>query len=82
MTAAAHTQQTIRCSGLTATQYRIVDADTGTSIVIGPVSTGITNTGTLRYSATARMPNSAGDYEIQWDDGSSAWAATEDLTVT
>jgi hypothetical protein len=82
MTAPAHSSQTIRCVGITATQYRIVDADTGSTVFIGPVSTGITNTGTLRYSATATMPASAGAYEIQWDDGSSAWTATEDLTVT
>lgn len=73
--------KTIRVVGITATKYRIVDADTAATVVIGPVTTGITNTGTLRYKATATMPSSAGDYEIQWDDGSGAWAATEDLEV-
>lgn len=73
---------TIYVSGLTATKYRIVQASDGTTVVSGPITTGITNTGTLRYRATASMPSSAGDYEIQWDDGSDAWAATEDLTVT
>lgn len=75
---------TIRVAGLTATRYRAVDADTGSSVAIGPVTTGITNTGTQRYKATLSVPVSvtAGDYEIQWDDGSGAWAATEDLVVT
>lgn len=73
---------TIRCTGLTATRYRIVDADTGSSVVVGPVTTGITQTGTLRYKATATWPAAAGDYEVQWDDGSGAWTAIEDVTVT
>lgn len=78
----AGVSRTIRVSGLTATKYRIVSASDGTTVISGPITTGITNTGTLRYSATATMPSSAGDYEIQWDDGSNAWAATEDLTIT
>lgn len=74
---------TIRAVDLTATKYRVVDADTGLSVVIGPITTGITNTGTQRYKATLSIPVSvaAGDYEVQWDDGSGAWAAKEDLTV-
>lgn len=71
----------IRAVGFIPTGYRIVDADTPESIVIGPVTTGITNTATLRYKATAEMPETAGAYEIQWDDGTEGWAATEDLTV-
>lgn len=73
--------KTIRTSGITATKYRIVSADDGTTVISGPITTGITSTGTLRYKATATMPVSEGDYEIQWDDGSNAWAAIEDLTV-
>lgn len=74
---------TIRVAGLAATRYRVVDEDTGLSVAIGPVTTGITNTGTLRYKATLTVPVSVtpGDYEIQWDDGSGAWSATEDLKV-
>ena len=83
MSAYGNTSETavIRVVGMTATRYRIVDADDGTTVVIGPVSSGITNTGTLRYMATATMPDAAGDYEIQWDDGTGTWAATEDLVV-
>lgn len=72
----------IRATGFIPTGYRIVDADTASSVVVGPVTTGIENTGTLRYKTTAEMPGTAGDYEIQWDDGSDTWAATEDLIVT
>jgi hypothetical protein len=73
----------IRAAGLVATRYRVVDADTGASVVIGPITTGITNTGTQRYKATLSVPDSTavGDYEVQWDDGSGAWTAIEDLVV-
>lgn len=81
MIAFAGGQEVIRAAGLTATRYRIVQADDGTTVSIGPITTGITNTGALRYKATASMPAVAGDYEIQWDDGSGTWAATEDLTI-
>lgn len=82
VTGNAGATKVIRCAaGFVATKYRIVSADDGTTVVIGPITTGITTTGTLRYKATATMPNAGGDYEIQWDDGSNTWAGTEDLTV-
>ena len=73
----------LRSTGAVPAQYRIVDADTGTRVVIGPTSAGITQTGTNRYTATPQMPRIVGDYEIQWDNGSNAWPAdwVEDLKV-
>lgn len=80
--ALAGTRVVIRCdAGFVATKYRIVDADTKLVIALGPITTGITTTGTLLYKATATMPSTEGDYVIQWDDGSGAWAGTEDLKI-
>lgn len=75
--------RSIRCdAGLTPTQYRVVSADDGTTVLLGPFTAGIVNTGTLRYRAVlnpvALLP---GDYEIQWDDGSNTWTVKEDLCV-
>lgn len=73
----------VRSSGKVPTQYRVVDADTGSQIAIGPTATGITQTAATRFKATPQCPKVVGDYEIQWDDGSNTWDPgwVEDLKV-
>src|SRR5690348_15997819 len=73
--------RTAICVGITPTRYRIVQARDGSTVVSGPITTGITNTGTLRYTATIVLPGDDGLYALKWDDGSSAWSTTEDIVV-
>lgn len=74
--------KTARAEGLVATRYRFVQADSPTTVVSGPTSTGITNLATLLYKATVMLPAVQGDYTIQWDDGSGRWGAKEDVVVS
>lgn len=75
----AGASRTIYAAGTTWTKYRVQNLATD-AIALGPITTGITYTAT-RSKATPTFSIAAGDYEIQWDDGSGAWAATEDLTL-